>query len=188
MVANSVFLRFSEVPERTHTVPLPFSWRTRRAYGWGWWRDPRVCRWRWPFKRFWPSKTQIFVHLGRGTPQQRLRNGWRNGRVSTKVTANASPRGVQRSWGVALPSDQASRRSSPARARVPPGLFSPTLYLKKGKAGKPEVEQKPYIPHYSSKNPFPERPKFQGDTAVAGLNPTFCNNKKKRPLLVCFET
>jgi hypothetical protein len=29
-----------------------------------------------------------------------------------------------------LPSDQASRRSSPARARVPPGPFSPTLYLK----------------------------------------------------------
>ena len=87
-------------------------------------------RWRWCFRRFWASKTQIFVHLGRETPQKRLRNGWRNGRVSAKVTASASPRCDQRSWGVALPSDQASRRSSPARARVPPGPFSPTLYLK----------------------------------------------------------
>jgi hypothetical protein len=130
MVENSVFLRFSEVPERTHTVPLRTSWRARRANGWGWWRDPRVRRWRWCFRRFWASKTQIFVHLGRETPQKRLRNGWRNGRVSAKVTASVSPRGDQRSWGVALPSDQASRRSSPARSRVPPGPFSPTLYLK----------------------------------------------------------
>ena len=88
-------------------------------------------RWRWCFRRFWASKTQIFVHLGRETPQKRLRNGWRNGRVSAKVTASASPRGDQRSWGVALPSDQASRRSSPARAGVPTGPFSPTLYLKR---------------------------------------------------------
>ena len=80
-------------------------------------------------KRFCPSKTHIFVHLGRETAQERLRNGWRNGRVSAKVTASASLRGDERSWGVALPSDQASRRSSPARARVPPGPFSPTLYL-----------------------------------------------------------
>ena len=76
-----------------------------------------------------PQKTQIFVHLGRETPQKRLRNGWRNGRVSAKVAASASSRGDKRSWGVALPSDQASRRSSPARSRVPPGPFSPTLYL-----------------------------------------------------------
>jgi hypothetical protein len=89
-----------------------------------------VRRWRWPFEGFWASKTQIFVHLGRETPQKRLRDGWRNGGVSTKVAASASPRGDQRSWGVALPSDQASRRSSPARARVPPAPFSPTLYLK----------------------------------------------------------
>jgi hypothetical protein len=87
-----------------------------------------VRRWRWTFRRFCPSKTEIFVHLGRETPQERLRNGWRNGRVSAKVTASASPRGDQRSWEVALPSDQASRRSIPARARVPPGPFSPTLY------------------------------------------------------------
>ena len=89
----------------------------------------------WPFERFWASKTQIFVHLGRETPQKRLRNGWRNGRVPAKVTASASPRGDQRSWGVALPSDQASRRSSPARARVPPGPFSPTLYLNSADRG-----------------------------------------------------
>jgi hypothetical protein len=64
---------------------------------------------------------------GSETAQKRLENG----RVSSKVTANASPRGDQRSWGVALPSDQASRRSSPAK--VPPGPFPPTLYLKKKK-------------------------------------------------------
>jgi hypothetical protein len=87
-----------------------------------------VRRWRWCFKRFWPSKTEIFVHLGRETSQKRLRNGWINGRVLAKVAASASPRGDQRSWGVALPSDQASRRSSPARAGVPPGPFSSTLY------------------------------------------------------------
>jgi hypothetical protein len=130
MVANSVFLRFSEVPERTQGVHLPLSWRARRTDGWGWWRDPRVCRWRWAFSRFWASKTEIFVHWGRETPQKRLRNGWRNGRVSAKVTVSASPRGDQRSWGVALPSGQALRRSSPARAGVPTGPFSPTLYLK----------------------------------------------------------
>jgi hypothetical protein len=28
---NSVFLQFFEVPAHTHTVPLPFSWRARRA-------------------------------------------------------------------------------------------------------------------------------------------------------------
>jgi hypothetical protein len=130
MVANSVFLRFSEVPERTQGVRLPLSWRARRADGWGWWMDPRVRRWRWAFSRFWPSKTDFSVHLGRETPQKRLSNGWRNGRVSAKVTASASPRGDQRSWGVALPSNQASRRSSPACVRVPQGPFSPTLYLK----------------------------------------------------------
>ena len=73
---------------------------------------------------------QIFVHLGRETAQERLRNGWRNGRVLATGTANASPRGEKRSWGFALPSDQASRRSSPARDKGPPGPFSPTLYLK----------------------------------------------------------
>jgi hypothetical protein len=66
-----------------------------------------VRRWRWAFSRFWPSKTEIFVHLGRETPQKRLRNGWRNGRFSAKVTAIGSHRCDQRSWGVALPSDQA---------------------------------------------------------------------------------
>jgi hypothetical protein len=94
-----------------------------------------VRHWRWRFRRFWPSKTQIFVHLGRETYQKRLRNGWRNGRVAAKVTAGASPRGDQRSWGVVSPSDQASRRSSPARARVPLGPFSPTLYLHGAIAG-----------------------------------------------------
>ena len=87
-------------------------------------------RWRWAFRRFCPSKTEIFVHLSRETPQKRLRNGWRDGRVLAKVTANASPRGDQRSWGVALPSDQASRGASPARDKGPLGPFSPTLYLK----------------------------------------------------------
>ena len=77
----------------------------------------------------WPSKTENFAHSGRGTAQKRLSNGSRNGRVSAKVTASASPRGDQRSWGVAFPSDQASRRSSPARDKGPPGPFSPTLYL-----------------------------------------------------------
>ena len=77
----------------------------------------------------WPSKTENFAHSGRETAQKRPRNGWRNGRVSAKVTASASPRGDQRSWGVALPSDQASRRSSPARDRGPLGPFFPTLYL-----------------------------------------------------------
>jgi hypothetical protein len=81
------------------------------------------------FQAFLPLKNQNFAHLGRGTPQKRLRNGWRNGRVSAKVTASASRKGNQQSWGVALPSDQASRRTSPARARVPPWPFSPTLYL-----------------------------------------------------------
>jgi hypothetical protein len=75
------------------------------------------------FKAFLALKTQFFVHLGRETAQKRLRNGWRNGRVPAKVTASASPRGNQRSWGVALPSNQASRRSSPASARVPRGPF-----------------------------------------------------------------
>jgi hypothetical protein len=78
-----------------------------------------------------PPKNEIFVHLGRGTPQKRLRNGWRNGRFLAKVTSSVSPRGNQQSWGVALPSDQASRRSSPACAGVPPGPFPPTLYLKR---------------------------------------------------------
>jgi hypothetical protein len=54
--------------------------------------------------------------LGRETSQKRLRNGWINGRVSAKVTASASPRDDQQSWGVALPWDQASRRWSLARA------------------------------------------------------------------------
>jgi hypothetical protein len=31
MAANSVFLRFSEVSERTHTVRMPLSWRARRV-------------------------------------------------------------------------------------------------------------------------------------------------------------
>jgi hypothetical protein len=75
------------------------------------------------FKAFLALKTQIFVHLGRETAQKRFRNGWRNGQVTAEVTASVSPRGDQRSWGVALPSDQASRRSSPARARVPRGPF-----------------------------------------------------------------
>jgi hypothetical protein len=35
MVANSVFLRFFEVPERAQGVTLPLSWRARRADGWG---------------------------------------------------------------------------------------------------------------------------------------------------------
>ena len=78
----------------------------------------------------WPSKTENFAHSGRETAQERLRNGWSNGRVSAKVTASASPRGDQRSWGVALPSDQASRRSSPVLDKGPPGPFSATLYLK----------------------------------------------------------
>jgi hypothetical protein len=89
-----------------------------------------VRRWRWPFERFWASTTQIFVHLGRETPQKRLRNVWRNGRVSAKVTASASPRCDQRSWGVALPSNQASRRSSPARAGCPQGRFPRRSTLK----------------------------------------------------------
>ena len=68
--------------------------------------------------------------MGRETPQERLRNGWRNGRFLAKVTANASPRGDQQSWEVALPSDEASRRSSPARDKGPPRPFPPTLYPK----------------------------------------------------------
>jgi hypothetical protein len=69
-----------------------------------------------------------FRPFGSRSPQKRLRNGERNGRVSAKVTASASPRGDQRSWGVASPSDQASRRSNPACARVPPGPFSRRSY------------------------------------------------------------
>jgi hypothetical protein len=73
-----------------------------------------------------PKFSSIWVENASGTAEKRLENG----RVSVKVAASASPRGDQRSWGVALPSDQASRRSSPARAGVPQGPFSPTLYLK----------------------------------------------------------
>jgi hypothetical protein len=78
-----------------------------------------------------PQKPKFSSILGRETAQKRLRNGHRNGLVSAKGTASAFPRGNQRSWGVALPSDQASRRSSPARAMVPRGPFPPTLYLLK---------------------------------------------------------
>ena len=35
IVRNSVFLQFFKVPARTHTVVLPFLWRTRHADGWG---------------------------------------------------------------------------------------------------------------------------------------------------------
>jgi hypothetical protein len=65
----------------------------------------------------------IFVHLGRETAQKRLKNGQRNGRVSAKPAATASPRGNKRSWGVTFPSDQASRRAIPARAREAQGPF-----------------------------------------------------------------
>ena len=34
-VANSVFLRFSEVPAHTHTVPLPLLWWAWQADGEG---------------------------------------------------------------------------------------------------------------------------------------------------------
>ena len=91
----------------------------------GGWRDLQ----RLPKVVLRPSKTENFAHSGRETAQKRPRNGWRNGRVSAKVTASASPRGDQRSWGVALPSDKASRRSSPARDKGPPWPFPPTLYL-----------------------------------------------------------
>ena len=83
-----------------------------------------------------PQNPKKLVHLGRETAQKRLRNGPRNGRVSAKLTASASPRGNKRSWGVAFPSDQASRRASLACVRVPrgppfhqPGSFrSQTVY------------------------------------------------------------
>jgi hypothetical protein len=40
-----------------------------------------------------PQKPNFSSILGRETAQKRLRNGHRNGRVSAKVTASASPRG-----------------------------------------------------------------------------------------------
>jgi hypothetical protein len=36
----------------------------------------------------------IFVHLGRGVAQKRLKNGHSNGRVSAKPAVNASPKGL----------------------------------------------------------------------------------------------
>ena len=45
--------------------------------GWCW--SQRLCRWRWSFRRFWSSKPNFFVHLGRETAQKRLKNGWING-------------------------------------------------------------------------------------------------------------
>ena len=61
-----------------------------------------------------PKQSSIWV-------EKRLRNGsetaQRNGQVSAKPTVNAFSKGNKRSWGVAFPSDQASRRASPARAR-----------------------------------------------------------------------
>ena len=65
----------------------------------------------------------IFFHSGRETAQERLRNGQRNGQVSAKPTATAFTRVNKWSWGVIFPSDQASRRASPARAREPRGPF-----------------------------------------------------------------
>ena len=75
------------------------------------------------FEAFLGLKPRFFVHSDRETAQKRLRNGQRNGQVSAKPATTASPRGDKRSWGVTFPSDQASWRASPARAREPRGPF-----------------------------------------------------------------
>ena len=79
---------------------------------------------------FLGSKTRIFVHSCPETAQERLRNGWRNGWVAVPPAASASPRGVQRPWGVASALDQASREASRARGMVPERPFPATLSLK----------------------------------------------------------
>ena len=105
--------------------------RAWHADGWG----QRKRRWHLTFRIFLgvsgPQKPKILsiwvqewlingLETARGTAEYRL---------SAKPMASASPRGDRRSWGVTFPSDQASRRASPAHARMPPWPFSPTLYL-----------------------------------------------------------
>ena len=65
MVANSVFLRFSEVPAHTHTVPLPLplSWRARRA-GYGVMEGPTDAPLEVNFQAFLALKNRNFRPFG----------------------------------------------------------------------------------------------------------------------------
>ena len=70
------------------------------------------------------SKNPIFHHFRPVTAQERLRNGYRNGRETLELVANTSPSGDERTWEFSFGSDQASRRVSLARVHarmvVPP--------------------------------------------------------------------
>ena len=73
---------------------------------------------------------------------------------------------------------QASQQEQAKLAAENAQLRAEFAALKKGKAAEPEVEHKPFVPHYSSKNPFPERPKFRANEEPvlyepANIDPTW---------------